>query len=451
MTRQQKIFWGKTAAIFAVVPVLIYAYADGPDPGKSGVPGESLCTEAGCHVGTANTGPGSVNVTFPNGLTYTPGVTQHLVVTVSDPNQRRWGFQLTARQTSSNGKTQAGTFAKTDNNTQGACASTTFIAQTVPATNCPSSQPLMYIEHTLAGTRLGTTGGVNFEFDWTPPAANVGNITIYVAGNAANGDNNNTGDRIYSKTFTLTPSSGGGGGNKPVIQSGGVTNGASFQAGIVGGSWVTIKGTNLANIDDPGRLWRGDEIVGGRLPTSLDNVSVTINGKPAFVEFISKGQINVIAPIDTAIGPVQVVVSNNGVASDPFTANIQAVQPGIFMYNGTTAVATTPDFKIIGSIAGTIPTKPGDVIILWGTGCGPTNPAIPNGQVISGAPSLVNAPTVTIGGMNAPVVGAAMAPGFAGTYQIAVTVPNVGNGQQEVIVRSAGVNSLSGVTLNVQR
>src|SRR5262245_36439026 len=353
MTRQQKIFWGKTVAILAIIPVLIKAYEDGPDPGKSGVPGESLCSEAGCHVGTPNSGPGSVIVTFPGGMTYTPGVTQHLVVNVSDPNQRRWGFQLTARQTSSNGRTQAGTFKATDGNTQAACASTTFIAQTVPAPNWPSSQPLMYIEHTIAGTRNGTTGGVNFEFDWTPPATNVGNITIYVAGNAANADRNNTGDRVYTKTFTLTPSSGGGdSGNKPTISSGGVTNGASFQAGIVGGSWVTIKGANLSNIADPGRLWRGDEIVSGKLPSSLDNVSVTINGKPAFVEFIKKDQINVIAPIDTAVGPVPVVVTNNGTAGDAFTANILAVQPGIFMYNGTNAVATTPDFKVIGSISG---------------------------------------------------------------------------------------------------
>src|SRR4051794_40114731 len=100
MQRKRKVVLGKIAAVMGAIPLLIWAHASGPDVGKSGVPGESTCTEAQCHVGTAlNGGGGSVKVTFPNGSTYTPGATQHLVVTISDPNttQKVWGFQLTAR------------------------------------------------------------------------------------------------------------------------------------------------------------------------------------------------------------------------------------------------------------------------------------------------------------------------------------------------------------------
>jgi hypothetical protein len=67
----------------------------------------------------------------------------------------------------------------------------------------------------------------------------------------------------------------------PVITS--VVNGASLQPGIEAGSWVTIRGANLANTN-PGRTWRSNEIVNGALPVVLDGVSVTIDGKPAFVE-----------------------------------------------------------------------------------------------------------------------------------------------------------------------
>ena len=95
----------------------------------------------------------------------------------------------------------------------------------------------------------------------------------------------------------------------PAITS--VLNGASYQPGIEAGSWVMIQGTNLANTF-PGRTWRSDEIVNGNLPTSLDGVSVTIDGKPAFVYYISPTQINVQAPSDTAAGAVNVVVDNNG-------------------------------------------------------------------------------------------------------------------------------------------
>ena len=63
----------------------------------------------------------------------------------------------------------------------------------------------------------------------------------------------------------------------PTVSQNGVVNGASFQPGIQAGSWVAIFGSLLAQTD-PGRIWRGDEFVDGNLPTSLDGVSVTVNG-----------------------------------------------------------------------------------------------------------------------------------------------------------------------------
>ena len=57
MDRQRKIFIGKTVAILAVVPVLIYAHQAGPDPGHAGVPGESTCNTSGCHTGHARLTP----------------------------------------------------------------------------------------------------------------------------------------------------------------------------------------------------------------------------------------------------------------------------------------------------------------------------------------------------------------------------------------------------------
>jgi hypothetical protein len=65
---------------------------------------------------------------------------------------------------------------------------------------------VQFIEHTLAGTRPGTTGSATFEFDWTPPATNSGNVVLYAAGNAANGDGNVTGDHIYNASVELSVS-----------------------------------------------------------------------------------------------------------------------------------------------------------------------------------------------------------------------------------------------------
>jgi uncharacterized protein (TIGR03437 family) len=68
-----------------------------------------------------------------------------------------------------------------------------------------------------------------------------------------------------------------------------VLNGASFQPGIEAGSWVTIKGSNLANST---RTWQASDFVGATAPTALDGVSVTVDGMASAVEYISPTQIN---------------------------------------------------------------------------------------------------------------------------------------------------------------
>src|SRR5439155_111092 len=217
MDRPRKILIAKCGAILSIIPVLIYAHAAGPDPGKAGVPGESTCAESGCHTGAGlNAGAGSVTIDA-GGTTYAPGVKQRIMVTVSDPAQRKWGFQLTARQ-ADNPKTRAGILAPINATTQIPCANASLLE--VP---CTANPVLQYIEHTLSGSRTTAAGaGQTFEFDWTPPATDVGPVILYAAGNAANANAVETGDNIYTKTLTLTagaPGGGGGGGDKPTITS----------------------------------------------------------------------------------------------------------------------------------------------------------------------------------------------------------------------------------------
>ena len=81
------------------------------------------------------------------------------------------------------------------------------------------------------------------------------------------------------------------------------------------------------------------------------------------------------------------------------------------------------------------------IIILWGTGFGPTNPAAPIGQETPSDQiySVTNVPTVQIGATAAKVIGAALSPGAAGLYQIVVQVPqSLATGEQPVIVQTQG-------------
>src|SRR6476646_4835396 len=152
MERTTRLILAKAAVVMAAIPFLICAYEYGPDAGAAGVPGENgSCSQVGCHTGTGvNAGGGGVNVQFPQMLTYTPGVTQHLVVAIDDAKQRRWGFELTARLAGDT-KTMAGAFASTDNRTQLMCASADFVHQANAKSSCPANMPVLYIEHTQAG------------------------------------------------------------------------------------------------------------------------------------------------------------------------------------------------------------------------------------------------------------------------------------------------------------
>ena len=93
----------------------------------------------------------------------------------------------------------------------------------------------------------------------------------------------------------------------PTISTGGVVTLYGTVNIIQPGAWVSIYGTNLA---------AGTAVWGGDFPTTLGGTSVTINGKPAYLSFVSPGQINLQAPDDTATGAVSVVVTTSAGSRD---------------------------------------------------------------------------------------------------------------------------------------
>jgi uncharacterized protein (TIGR03437 family) len=236
----------------------------------------------------------------------------------------------------------------------------------------------------------------------------------------------------------------------PAIAS--VVNAAGFQPGLVANSWVTIQGTNLAPQTDD---W-SHSIINGVLPTSLDGVSVTMGGKPAYVYYISPGQLNVLAP-NIPAGPVTVTVTTPSGTGASFATTASAYGPAFFLWPGNQAVATRQDYSYAakaGTFAGaaTVPAKPGEVLILWATGFGPTTPPAPSGVSAPGGGSYptASAPTVTVNNTPAIVYGAALAPGSAGLYQIAIQVPNtLANGDWPIQASIGGALSPTGIVLSI--
>lgn len=233
--------------------------------------------------------------------------------------------------------------------------------------------------------------------------------------------------------FGLTPADSTTATRPTIMAQNGVVNGAGFQTGITPGAWVTIFGDDLSKTT---RTWNPQtEILDGKLPTSLDGVSVTINGMPAAIYYVSPGQLNVQAPSDASTGPVEVVVTNSDGKSDPVMAPIQTFLPGFFLFDRYFVTAASA--------------KPGETISLFGTGFGPTSPSVNAGEVYQGAAPLTNAVEIRIGSTYASVQFAGLS--SAGLYQFNLTVPNVADGDHDVRATIAGVRTQPLAKLRVRR
>ena len=236
----------------------------------------------------------------------------------------------------------------------------------------------------------------------------------------------------------------------PVIAE--VANAEGDSPAIAPNTWVEIKGVNLAPSGDS-RIWQGSDFMGTQMPTELDQVSATVNGKNAYVYYISPTQINVLTPPDAMNGAVQVVVTNNGAATGAFTAQAQPLSPSFFVFNGGPYAAAT---HVNGTFLGpaslyagvTTPAQPGETVVLYGNGFGPTSTPVVSGSTAQTG-SLSPPPVIKIGGIAAAVQFAGLV--AAGQYQFNVVVPsNLANGDQSITATYGGQTTQAGTLITVQ-
>jgi uncharacterized protein (TIGR03437 family) len=238
------------------------------------------------------------------------------------------------------------------------------------------------------------------------------------------------------------------------------------------GSWLEIKGTNLVNPSDP-RLkaatnpgqWTAADFNGVNAPTALDNVSVTIDGKPAYVWYLSTGQLNVQAPEDSTTGNVAITVNNCTTASAPFMFKRQALAPGFlapsnYSANGTqymVALFAVDGAYVLNTSTGTAfglnsrPAKPGDQIYTYGIGFGDVTPTILPGVIAGQSNTLVNPVAIKFGSTPATVAYQGLTPGSVGLYQFNFTVPSpLANGDYQINATQNGVAVPQTMYLSVQ-
>lgn len=429
-------------------------FSTGPPVKRTGATVDGGVTCAACHrtFAPANSDlTGSVRITADN---YTPGVKQTILVAVTHPAATRWGFQLSARTVSDETK-PAGTFAANDV-VKVMCDDGSTLGAAAP---CQATQ-LQFAEHISAPR--GNAGDVyTFTVDWTPPATDVGDVIFYAAGNAADGGGTNANDRIYttarriSPPCTLTA--------KPGIN--GMSNGASFQPAWNVGSMLSLFGSNFGPAGKT-RAAGSADYVSQRFPQSLACVAVTINGQNAPIAYVQPDQINLQAPTLSGLGPASVVVianpgAPNELRSDPITlTSQQAYAPAFFTFNGKSVAATSADGATYIAddkiVPNGVPAKPGDIVVVYATGLGATNPAVAPGEIATGPTPVVGAVSVSVGGISVPpadILYAGLSPqSISGLYQLNVKLPALApDGETSISVSVGGVQSASGTTIQIKK
>ncbi|HTB13441.1 MAG TPA: IPT/TIG domain-containing protein [Bryobacteraceae bacterium] len=243
-------------------------------------------------------------------------------------------------------------------------------------------------------------------------------------------------------------------GQPPVIQA--IYDVWNYTAGVAPGAWVTITGTVLAS--GAPQTWT---VIGSQLPTMLNGVTVTFNGLPATLEYVSPTQINALVPAGLTPGPVQVVIQNGTSRGSPFTTTATAILPAIYALpnaTGTAFYVTAPleaTALLVGNSAvdsrALRAAEPGDVLDLYMIGLGATaDPTVfTTTQGFAAAYPVSASVAATIGGESAQVLFAGLT--SPGLYLVRVVVPSdLRPGQVSIQISAAGSTTSSLLLLTLQ-
>ena len=273
-------------------------------------------------------------------------------------------------------------------------------------------------------------GDGSWQQSWKPAHTNQAvTITAFAQSGTLNGSNvisGGTGSDNSQPKFTLTGISN-------------VFDQAPVIRPLAPGSLVSIYGSNLsgsvASAAAPyGTLLAGTQVFFGRMPAPL--------------QYASSGQINAVVPWESmpSLLSQQVRVQSGDQLSDPVSVDLAAAQPAIYQQPGT-QLAYALDYPADGSVpfvvSATSPAAASDIVQMYFTGLGATDSSITDGGTSPSSPvANVTGVRVAIGGQNATVQFAGLAPVFVGLYQINAVMPSgVPPGTAAITVNVGGQTS----------
>jgi uncharacterized protein (TIGR03437 family) len=290
---------------------------------------------------------------------------------------------------------------------------------------------------------LNSIGNGSWAGTWQPHGTAAGQATITV--NATSFTPALTGSAAISGAIVANPA-------VPSVSPGGVVSAASLESNApVGiGSFISIFGSNLAP-----QATLAEALP---LPNVLADIHVLLGGELVPLDYAGSGQINAIVPYDLQVNSTQqLIVQLNNTYSLPQAVTVGPAQPAVFSQNQS---GTGPGVIVVVKPDGTqfetgpsAPASAGDALVIYCTGLGGVTPPVTAGAAASLTQlSKTDDPVkVTVGGQPATVLFAGLAPGFAGLYQVNVTVPAgiAASPNTPVVLTVAGQSSVP-VTVAIQ-
>jgi len=253
---------------------------------------------------------------------------------------------------------------------------------------------------------------------------------------------------VWLAALVLVQSSGSG----PYYTADSIANSAASVTGLYApNTFVTIYGQNLAYTT---RALSASDVAGGMLPTVLGTtgVRVLINNIPANIYYVSPAQVNLLIPTSLIAGPVILQLVVDSLAGPAIPIMLQSAAPSLFQLDAATVLAVHLNGSTITAAS---PARPGEVVVLFASGLGPTNPAaIPN-QIPQQAASVTPMSSFSMMINGSPVSSqqilyAGVVPTFAGLFQINVQLPNDTPANPQIQIGYAGIMSPAGRALPVQ-
>jgi uncharacterized protein (TIGR03437 family) len=261
--------------------------------------------------------------------------------------------------------------------------------------------------------------------------------------------------------------------SKPAIASGGVESAGLSTPPVTSlspGAAAVVFGTGFAPAGTQDAAGTSN-LIAGKISTEMDGVCVMVGSTPAPILALAPGQINFVVPqtLSGTAASVQVVTgcgSSSEQRSDAVNVAVQSAAPEFFYFSQTASgqnpiaaldLSTGIYVGTAGTLAGaaSAPAKPGDLLALYGTGLGVSNPPLATGQLPTAATPIAGDIQVTVGGTQlaaADILYAGVAPSNASLYQINIRLPaSVPDGNQPALVVVNGYASPAGGYIAVKR